>query len=119
MAEQAKRMLLAKGHCGTCQSPVSVEVPEPAPVIQTKAEPCRCGKTEGERTARWAALGIMSLFFCILGCCSSNHYFTTQQIKAIAEKYQVRKATMNDKPFFNSPEFVVEEKPAPPKEEKK
>lgn len=111
MSDKPKRMLLAKGHCPTCQSPVSVEIEEPAPIIQVTKEPCKCGKTETERCARWVALGVMALFLCFLGCCSVKNYFTTQQIKIMTGKYEVHPAGVNDKPFFNEPDFVVEPKP--------
>src|SRR5574342_18914 len=90
MAEQPKRMILAKGHCGTCQSPVSVEVEEPAPLVKVETAPCKCGKTENERVSRWIAFIAVTLITMGMGTCTMHDYFLTQQIKSVAEKYQVR-----------------------------
>lgn len=115
MADKPKRIILVKGNCENCSKPVGVEVEEPDPVVQTVKEACKCGMTEEERIAKWVSFGAMALFLMILGCCSSNHYFTTQQIKAIKEEYQVRPKVSNEG-FMNDGSFRVEQKP---KEEKK
>jgi hypothetical protein len=93
LPEQPKRYILAKGHCGTCQSPVSVEVEEPAPLVQTKTEPCRCGRTEAERVVRWVIFGLVGLFLCLTGSCITNQYFNTEAIKHVKGRYEVKEDT--------------------------
>ncbi len=115
MPDSPKRLILAKGHCGICQSPVSVEVEEPAPLVQFAKEPCKCGRTENERVARWFVFGAITLIISFTGSCITNQYFTTQQVKAMTEKYQVRPSNGDDKRLFNEPDYVVE----PKKDQKK
>lgn len=115
MAEQPKRMILAKGHCGTCQSPISVEVPEPEPKVEVKREPCKCGRTEFERAIRWIALAIISLILGLTGSCITNQYFTTVQVREMSEKYQIRKRVPGEPREPNEPDYVIEPKPEPAK----
>lgn len=114
MPDKPLRMLLAKGHCQTCQSPVSVEVEEPAPLVVSKTEPCRCGLTENVRIVRYVVFGFTALFMVFFGSCVSNHFFTNQAIKEMKGQFEVKEKVAplieNTLPF----EVVPKSVPKPP-----
>lgn len=93
MPESPKRSILVKGNCTYCDKPVGVEVEEPAPVIQVKTEPCKCGLTEDARQSRhWATtfgfVGVAGLL-TLLGTCYSKDRYEPDKIRAETEKMKV------------------------------
>lgn len=123
MAENNKRMILVKGNCENCDKPVGVEVPEPEPVIKLVTEPCKCGLDSDSRTSKHIATaigtGLVALVLGLAGSCVSNHYFTTQQIRAMKGEFVIQEKgkdyQVGDTPL-NSPDFrVVPKAEAPAK----
>jgi hypothetical protein len=129
MADKPKRTILVKGNCENCMKPVGVEVIEPDPVVQIVKEPCKCGMDSESRSAKYVATAVatavVSVVLAFGGSCVSNHYFTTQQIRAAKGDYKIQE---NGKDYYksaeepmpvNSPDFRVVPKPAEPKKEEK
>src|SRR5438128_555794 len=72
-----------KGHCPDCNRPVEVNVPVPEPEEIVVKEPCDCGLTEAARMVRYACFAAIAGFLALFGGCLTDHYFTTEQVKAM------------------------------------
>lgn len=66
-----------------------MELPPQEPKVEVRTEPCRCGLTEFSRGVRWGALVLMTLFLCLFASCLAEQYFTTEQIRALPQNYEV------------------------------
>ena len=91
-----------------------IEIPPVEPKVVVKTEPCRCGMTEGTRQNRHVAAAVtitfVSLMLCIFGSCWASHYYTTEQIKALPEIFEVKKVLPQNKAFPNMPGYTVDPK---------
>jgi hypothetical protein len=92
-------------HCSTAN-----EQPFPEVRVITQKERCQCGLSSDTRISRaWAtALGV-AVSIAILagfGSCVADHYYTTEQIKALPAGYQVER-----KPYKGGlgPDLIVTE----------
>jgi uncharacterized protein YlxW (UPF0749 family) len=130
MPDNPKRSILIKGNCTYCDKPVGVEVEEPAPIIQVKTEPCKCGLTENARTSRhWATTAAFVLVAVVVagfGSCSYNSKNSVDLIRAETEKMKVQLIQEQERSGRLQEELtkyktIIDElrKTAMPKEEKK
>jgi hypothetical protein len=84
--------------------------------VITVKEPCKCGVGSESRQHRyWAtAVGVAVpiLILSVFGSCAADHYFTTEQIKALPRGYTVDHATPNNgiAPDFKVRELTPQEK---------
>lgn len=82
--------------------------PFPEVRVITKLDPCRCGISTDSRTHRsWAtALSIAGsiLILSAFGSCVADHYYTTEQIKALPKGYTVEHKAIGD---AMGPEYKV------------
>jgi hypothetical protein len=97
-------------HCGAVNQQAFPEVR-----VITVKEPCKCGIGSESRQHRyWAtAVGVAVpiLILSVFGSCAADHYFTTEQIKALPRGYTVdRKAPGTAGPDYKVRELTPEEK---------
>lgn len=99
---------LAYFGCKNCGAINQQPFPEVRVIAQK--EPCKCGITDDSRTHRyWATAGGIAasiLILSVFGSCAADHYFTTEQIKALPKGYTVQKVHQGD---GLGPEFKVRE----------
>lgn len=116
---------MSKIRCKNCGE--IFDLPEIEPEVRVVTEPCKCGMTMEARIARYVVYGFVCLFLCLAACCWSAQYYTTRQVEAMKEKYEVKKykPDVNKGDFnlpkeFNTPYRVVEkeEKSDAPAQEK-
>jgi hypothetical protein len=97
-------------YCKGCASPIEVPIPEYAKKVERI--PCECGKTEEERIAKWVSLGAIALFLSLFGSCVAHNHYSTEQVKAVAEKYEVYKKVPGTG-YPMGPDYdITEKKPA-------
>lgn len=53
------------------------------PVSVPSREPCRCGMTETARIVRYVVMAFIALILALFGGCWFDHYYTTEQVKAV------------------------------------
>lgn len=93
--------------CKHCSAVNQQEFPEVR--VITMKEPCKCGVSSDSRIVRsWStALGIAVSILIVsgFGSCVADHYFTTEQIKALPRDYKVEPKT----PGTTGPDYKVRE----------
>lgn len=102
MGEQASsgnpEQRLAYFGCKNCGAVNQQPFPEVR--VVTKSEPCRCGITSDSRTSRHIATAVgLAVSIAILagfGSCVADHYYTTEQIKALPKGYTVEHRAIGD-----------------------
>jgi hypothetical protein len=99
-------------YCKGCAHPVEVPIPEY--IKRVEKLPCECGKTEAERTAKWISMAAIALFLSLFGSCVAHNHYSTEQVRAVSEKYEVYKVAPGAG-FPMTPDYgITEKKPAPP-----
>lgn len=101
--------------CKSCGEYIELPPQEVKTVVKT--EPCRCGMTDTVRESRYIAtticlilmLSVLSLF----GGCWMSHYYTTEQIKALPQDYEIKKNPNGS--VLDVPCKVEKKIPEPPK----
>lgn len=83
------KILHLKVPCTNCNQAVTIDVPEPDPIVQK--ESCRCGITTETRQARCIATAVIGVIFSVaagltVGTVLTN-YFESQRYLADIQKY--------------------------------
>jgi hypothetical protein len=104
MADEVKPTIFV-WYCKGCAHPV--EVPIPDYIKRVEKLRCECGKTEEERIAKWVSMAAIALFLSLFGSCVASHHYSTEQVKAVAEKHEIYK---NGVAPFMQPDYDVKQK---------
>lgn len=91
---------------------------QPFPEIRvvTKVEPCKCGIDSDSLAQRYWALALATagsiLILSVFGSCVADHYYTTEQIKALPLEYKVEQVQNGNRlgPDYKVRELTPEEK---------